>query len=437
MALRARQFEPRTAPFTLTNGESIGVGFCRCIANSLRGLERYLALGAPALREALTGARHDLRVPLFLALPETQRPGIQELPPKALLEALAKAAAPHTVDLTASELFHQGHAGFAFALAAATRALSYGAKEVLVGGIDSPFDEAVIRWMQERDLLLTEAQPKGRIATEAAAFVRLALRAAPKAGPRPMTIAGVETAMDPKRGGALLGKLLRRVAASPRSGQLDWVLSDVNGELSRTEAWLDAAEVATSSLGEAYHHELIQHTGDMGAATGSMLAAAATRLAETGSVLYRSLALALSSDGEARGVVALDLPDKKPGFSASISKPADHVVMRRKNPPKGTKSRERAQMERMARSCVEDIGSMGVLLAPDGPPPDGDTTMFLHRMMGNLDALASLGQPETGAVWHPDVLQLVAEYGAELDPPDRGREFALAFATKHITARAQ
>jgi len=435
MALRARQFEPRTAPFTLAEDKTVGVGFCRCLSDSVRGLRRYATLGAPALREALAGARHSVRMPLFLALPEAERPGSGALESDALLDALAKAAAPHTVDVRASEVLREGHAGFAFALTRAIRALNHGAKEVLVGGIDSPFDQDVLRWMDERDVLLTDDRAKGRIPTEAAAFVRLALRAAPKSGPRPMTIAGVETVQDAARGGASLGRLLRRVAASPKSGDIDWVLSDVNGEPARSDAWLEAAEVASSSLGDAYHHELVQHTGDMGAATGAMLMAAAKRLAETGSVAYHSLALALSSDGQARGVVAVDLPGQKPAFSASMRGASDHVVVRRRKLPAGLTPGELLQMERMARSCVEDIGSMGLLLAPDSPAPDGDKTLFVHRMMGNLDALASLGHPEPGAMAHPDVLRLVQQYGAELESPDRSRQFAVAFVMKHVASR--
>jgi len=437
MALRARQFEPRTAPFALVGGANVGLGFCRCLPESLHGLDRHIALGAAALREALAGARHGERIPLFLALPEGCRPDVDALATQPLLNGLATAAAPHTIEAGASEVFREGHAGFAFALARGIRALDFGAKEVLVGGIDSPFDEATLQWMDERGYLLTDDRAKGRIPTEAAAFVRLALRSAPKSGARPMTIAGVETMHDRAQGGASLGRLLRRVAASPKSGSIDWVLSDVNGEAGRTDGWLEAANVASSSLGEAYHHELIQHTGDMGAATGAVLIAAAKQLAETGSVLYRSLAVALSSDRQGRGVVAVDLPDAKSAFAASVREPSRHVVVRRRKPASRLAPLERVQMERMARSCVEDIGTMGLLLAPDSPAPEGDKAMFMHRMLGNLDALASLGHAEPGSVCHPDVLSLVQQYGAELDPPDRARELAVAFVMKHLEPRGR
>lgn len=109
---------------------------------------------------------------------------------------------------------------------------------------------------------------------------------------------------------------------------------------------------------------------------------------------------------------------------------------------------ELAQLNRLARTCLDDIGAAGNLrrLEPDERFEWAPMAGFEQRMCDALDALMALSTPfvmaGTAGVAHPglDVLELAQTYGRESLTADPGRAFARTFVLGSVrgedTARA-
>ncbi|MCA0241585.1 MAG: 3-oxoacyl-ACP synthase [Proteobacteria bacterium] len=164
------------------------------------GADRLLRLAAPALYEAMTaddGSGHAAAWPpaapqaVFLAAPAAQ--GASGLPADAIAQAQRLALdLPRALDLAAEmlplQVFAGGAVAGADALHAALRFMDEHpeAPSVLVGGVDSFCDTPVADRLFEQGLLRAGGHADGLIASEAAAFLRLARTAAvaaPEAGP--------------------------------------------------------------------------------------------------------------------------------------------------------------------------------------------------------------------------------------------------------------
>lgn len=146
------------------------------------GTERLVRLAAPALHEALRSgpppaAGWPLRrpIPLFMALPEpwAELPGGIDTDRFALELPRALDLAPEFLPLT---LHAGGAVGGADALANAYRFMHAhpDVPEVLVGGVDSLADPAVVPVLHQRRWVQVAGHCEGFVASEAAAFVRLA-----------------------------------------------------------------------------------------------------------------------------------------------------------------------------------------------------------------------------------------------------------------------
>ncbi|WCM94296.1 3-oxoacyl-ACP synthase [Acidovorax sp. NCPPB 2350] len=146
------------------------------------GTERLIRLAAPALHEALRASPAPVAgwplqrpIPLFMALPEpwAELPGWIDLDRFALELPRALDVAPEFLPVT---LFPGGAAGGADALAQAYRFMHDhpSAPEVLVGGVDSFVDPAVVGALYQRRWVKVNGHCEGFIASEGAAFVRLA-----------------------------------------------------------------------------------------------------------------------------------------------------------------------------------------------------------------------------------------------------------------------
>ncbi|AVT13387.1 3-oxoacyl-ACP synthase [Paracidovorax avenae] len=152
------------------------------------GTERLVRLAAPALHEALrsgpppaTGWPLQRPIPLFVALPEpwAERPGGIDADRFALELPRALDMAPEFLPLT---LYAGGAVGGADALSGAYRFMQAhpDVPEVLVGGVDSLADPAVVELLYQRRWVQVAGHCEGFVASEAAAFVRLSR--APVAG---------------------------------------------------------------------------------------------------------------------------------------------------------------------------------------------------------------------------------------------------------------
>ncbi|AVS62906.1 3-oxoacyl-ACP synthase [Paracidovorax avenae] len=145
------------------------------------GTERLVRLAAPALHEALrsgpppaTGWPLQRPIPLFVALPEpwAERPGGIDADRFALELPRALDLAPEFLPLT---LYAGGAVGGADALSGAYRFMQAhtDVPEVLVGGVDSLADPAVVELLYQRRWVQVAGHCEGFVASEAAAFVRL------------------------------------------------------------------------------------------------------------------------------------------------------------------------------------------------------------------------------------------------------------------------
>ncbi|GKT19640.1 3-oxoacyl-ACP synthase [Acidovorax sp. SUPP2522] len=155
----------------------------QAIAPDCTGVDRLVRLAAPALHEALQGpttastaAWPMVRpIPVFIALPEPlpELRGLIDAQRFALELPRALDVAPEFLPLM---LYTGGSVGGADALAAAYRFLHEhpAVPEVVFGGVDSLVDPAVVDCLYERRWLKVNGHTEGFIASEGAAFVRLA-----------------------------------------------------------------------------------------------------------------------------------------------------------------------------------------------------------------------------------------------------------------------
>jgi 3-oxoacyl-[acyl-carrier-protein] synthase I len=431
MAARSATLEPRGTQFIDGAGQEAGLAAIAAIAPELVGFDRFVALASPALRECAHAS--DSALPLFLALPIAERPdqAADGRFGKALLEALAKTSGA-VIDVEHSVIVRTGHAGFAELVERATRSIADHPSGLILGGVDTHVDQRVVTWLDQQAHLLRIAGQHGRIPGEAAAFLRVELLAenARTKHAAKIRAGDVEDQTDASAKGAALSRVIRRVAGTLQTGSVEWVLSDLNGEPARTDAWLAAEDLARDVLVTAVHEEIVQHTSDVGAATGPLLAVVAIEWATIGAIRSPNVLIALSSDGPARGAVAIDLPTPHGPFVASSTSVCDHGVGAKKGSLRPS-PRERAHMARFARSLLEDIGSMAMLLAP-GPADDQPQESIAQRLFASFDTLAALGTAVPGAVFEPQLMAAIERYEAEAPDPDRARRFAVAFAKRHL-----
>ncbi len=430
--MRARLLEPREAPFPDRTGGGAGIARAECIPADVVGFERFLRLGAPALREAAPTTR---RAALFLALPDADRP--DQADPRFGEPLLAALAAPTELVLAPeSAIVRHGHAGFGVALARARDVLDSGrVDEVIVGGIDSAFHPEVVSWLDARGFLCREDDDSGRIPSEAAAFVRIARRPERAAAPWGRPIA-VDSIFSPTPGESShdLGRLVRRVAVRGKDERVTWILPDLNGERDRAERWMKALEISRDRVEGAFRDDPVLHLGDTGAATGALLSVVALVLARIGAVRTDEVFVTTSSDRHEHAVMLWALPSPSGAFAASLTDVHDHVLGAVRGALRPDAD-ERRQLLRAARGCLEDMGSMGLLLAPE--PAEGDPQVFGQRLLDAFDALAALGVGSPGATYEPDVLGVLERYAAETPEPDRARRFAVAFARTHLRAKSR
>lgn len=88
-------------------------------------------------------------------------------------------------------------------------------------------------------------------------------------------------------------------------------------------------------------------------------------------------------------------------------------------------------LRRIARDCMEELGSLGLLRAPDGPSVAWATgpAGFEQRLLSSLDALIALGHPYPSIAGDGrfDVLAALLDYAGDAFVPDPSRAFARAF----------
>lgn len=318
MLVRARRFEPRASHLVDRAGEPIATARLASIGDHVLGLDRLVALGGPALRQAahpwIAAHGTEAALPVVVAATESTRPGLDARLAGELVPRLA-ANAGVSLDAARSSVVLGGRAGGVDAVERAIARLDAGAPAVLVGGVDSWFDPDALEALDADLRLHGRATENGFVPGEGAGF---ALLVRPDARAPSAPLARVITAAtddepapfgsaDPCLAAGLTRAASRAVSPlGARAGRVGWALTDVVDERHRVDEWaFVAARIARALARDAVHDQPALVTGDLGAATvGVAIAIAATRWATACAPSDVAL-LSASSDGPRRGAIVL------------------------------------------------------------------------------------------------------------------------------------
>jgi 3-oxoacyl-[acyl-carrier-protein] synthase-1 len=274
---------------------------------------RMIQLAAPAIREAMESRDLSRPPPLFLGLP---RPSKEAKPvPVPLMVAAVVKQANVQIDEPASQLFPAGRAAFFVALDQALRFLASGRGPcALVGAVDTYLDLRVLADLDAEQRLLGDHVNDGFIPGEGAGFLVLAR---PTTSPKTTTsvIAGVGLANDPghrygqapAHGEGLWSAMNVLFSAAPLGNvQIQSTFAGLNGENFGAKEWgVARLRHGSSFAGASRFEHPADCYGDVGAATGGVLAALAHTALSNGQRQGPMLVWA-SSDHEERGCALID-----------------------------------------------------------------------------------------------------------------------------------
>jgi 3-oxoacyl-[acyl-carrier-protein] synthase I len=436
MCARAGRLQVGSCHLLDKRGRDVGIGRVAGIGGAVHGRSRLLALGAPALREAF--AKAGVAGPILLALPDRRRPDADDDDDLRFLADLSTASGV-AFDLPRSKIFRTGHAGGAAAFADALCLLrDRVVSNAVVGGIDSYYHPDALAWLDQACRLHTLETENGFIPGEAAAFVVLgdASSSADRGLPVELVHAAIarETA-DPSLGAAMTTILREMKAAAGRT--IGWVLSDVSVEAHRIAEWQLAAGRGSLAC-DAVHSRLVDALGELGAATGPVLAAIASTWWAAGCAPQDRAVVALHSDGEERGAVLLRRrePARAAAPRAGVGVPRAYRLDEHTASLAGAPATSRTApcLEALARECIEDVGAMG-LLRIRRPAETWSTAIggFEQRLLDNVDALFALAERHESSSTEQndchalDLLALVHRYADDAFAPDPARAFAGTF----------
>ncbi|MBK9258708.1 MAG: hypothetical protein IPM54_02605 [Polyangiaceae bacterium] len=318
--LRAGMFCPRTIGHADKRGEQLGAVLVPAIHEEIEGWERLVSLALPALREVLGPLGGRGRVGrIFLALPEV-RAGHSADDHTRVIDELADAELDGDQRLFTKVVGDRE--AFATALVAAKEYLDANRDAiVLVGAVDSYHDLRTYRALDDDYRILSERAPNGFIPGEASAFVALGGRvngltalsqlAFVNVGSEPSeddVLAEVWTQLSRKAVRAATGALESRGEAAGAP----WILVDQTMERHRNKAW----QMVLHRLRDHFDPEstvqgtLAEKLGDVGAASGAILAIHATIGLASGFAPGSSALVALASDRTARSTFSLVTPKR-------------------------------------------------------------------------------------------------------------------------------
>ena len=301
MCARARMFQPRSLDLRDSRYQRIGMCTMGGVSADVMGADRMLALGRSALRQVLAAA--DVHGwPLLLALPEPGRPDDDPRLDGALLDELADETGMR-IDRAASAIVRHGRPGAAMAFERALDLLDDGAPGVVVGGIDSYFHPGVLHWLESEHRLHGVGLEDGFVPGEAAAFV--ALSGAKDGVEANARVVGVGHARDEAVEQDLprVAEAMTRLVHAVQGTRSPWVINDVNGERSRVREW--SLVSVRHNLATAEELRLPVLCGDVGAASGALMATIAMTWWQRGCAPANDALLMLHADGCDRGVIRL------------------------------------------------------------------------------------------------------------------------------------
>ncbi|MGE0529418.1 MAG: beta-ketoacyl synthase N-terminal-like domain-containing protein, partial [Bdellovibrionales bacterium] len=290
------------------------------VTDGLRGIERLLALGVPALHEALEDAHlldgQQQQTVLLV--------GGSQAPNRGAGSRIATILAPRLGLRTSKAPFQNvrylpsGTASVLLAVRdAMTQLVQRQCRQCVVGGVDSWLDEDSLTWLDEKRRLKSASNPDSFIPGEAAAFIVLELQSnatrrniIPHAQCRPVTMAMEKNTIwteDPCTAEAL-SRCVQEVVAglSAEEKTPDVALCDLNGESYRSAEW--SYTIPKVFQGEDPVPALVHPAdclGDVGAATGAILLGLTAFSMKMKTAPWQSALLWCSSDDGERAASSL------------------------------------------------------------------------------------------------------------------------------------
>jgi 3-oxoacyl-[acyl-carrier-protein] synthase I len=267
----------------------------------LPGTQRIAALAVAAAQEALAGCPRTLKLALMLNLGEP-RPG---LPAGTSAEVARQLRAALALDVPVHHAM-EGHAGGIVAMEAAGRLLEMGrADAVLVGGAESWLEPETLEWLDDQERLHSEGNIYGFCPGEGAAFVLLARQGQAASMEIAATAIGREANLIGTEN-TCLGAGLGAAFAALGDGPVDRILCDMNGERYRGNEYGFAALRAHALFRDAADFETPADCwGDLGAASGPLLACLAIEAERRGYAKGPDTLVWASSEGGRRGAAIL------------------------------------------------------------------------------------------------------------------------------------
>jgi 3-oxoacyl-[acyl-carrier-protein] synthase-1 len=315
MTWRAGKSTPRECHMVDRAGAPIAMCRLASIGDDVLGAARLVPMAAPALREAAEAhvatqrARLQIapKIPAIVAVPDV----LAQKDARGFLERLAVESGIE-LDLARSEIVTAGRAGGAAAIEKACARLTRGEDEaIVVGGVDTHFDPDRLEALDTAMRLHGPACENGFIPGEAAAFALLGARR--RIGARALAqIAGASTENEPRPYGSAepcqaIGVTVaaKRALAPLGKSRVSWALSDVVGERHRVEEFLYATGRLHDLFEGLAHDQPLMKTGDVGAASATLLLVIACVGFETGFAPANATAIFVHSDEPLRGVLAV------------------------------------------------------------------------------------------------------------------------------------
>jgi 3-oxoacyl-[acyl-carrier-protein] synthase-1 len=277
--------------FATTKGAKAVGSFVTGVTDDRSGSDRLLSMAIPALQEALFMAEEfyeDLDMSqgkLFLSLSPAEKPTFEEFDKDDLQTLLEVAQAE---GIQSIGIVRDGHAGGIAALSSAMSLLwERKVRFCIVGGVDSLVEFPALNWLEEGGRLKTDDRPYGFIPGEAAAFLVLELESEAKERGAPALCRILDTVYTKEEAtifsdrplfGKGLAESISRVLGNQgmQINSIDGILCDLNGEHYRMKEWALAQSRifdGSTPVPELWHPA--ECFGDIGAASGVVLAAAA------------------------------------------------------------------------------------------------------------------------------------------------------------------
>lgn len=297
-------------------GEPLIVGRVAAVDPGRAGPDRLVDLLLPVLSDLALRTRLERRhladTALLLALPEPDPATAGwDLDKGFAARLLARSG------LSFKQVVHNrtGRAGMLELLSEAADLLSARAAErVIVAGVDSYLTGERLRHLDENQRVKSRRNVDGFIPGEGASalLVQLATRVDPRGAPSIARVTAVGRGSEPQPftgDRQSTGRGLVTALRGALTGPVPWVLCDMNGESYRSFEWGVALARAGERMGGVPRltHPAINH-GDIGAATGGVLAAAVIAGFQRGYAAATEAVLWAGSDGAARAAARLSLP---------------------------------------------------------------------------------------------------------------------------------